>query len=42
MYGGGCKVIKIKRFVYLTDHSDQRGLDLMRESGIIVEKLNQK
>ena len=31
---------KIKRFVYLTDHSDQRGLDLMRESGIIVEKLN--
>lgn len=30
---------KITRFVYLTDHSDQRGLDLMRDAGIIVEKI---
>ena len=30
---------KIKRFVYLTDHSDQRGLVLMRQAGIIVEKI---
>lgn len=31
---------KIARFVYLTDHSDQRGLDFMRQAGIVVEKIN--
>lgn len=33
---------KIKRFVYVKDHSDQRGLDLMRKVGIEVEKLEYK
>ena len=30
---------KIKRFVYLDTHSDQSGLELMKKSGIIVEKM---
>ena len=31
---------KIDRLVYLTDHSDQRGLDMMRQLGIKVEKIS--
>lgn len=31
---------KISRFVYLDDHSDQRGLEMMRHMGIQVEKIN--
>lgn len=30
---------KISRFVYVKDHSDQTGLDLMRKVGIIINKL---
>jgi dCMP deaminase len=29
---------KIGRFVYIRDHSDQTGLELMRKAGIMVEK----
>jgi len=30
---------KISRFVYIRDHSDQTGLNLMRKAGIIIDKL---
>lgn len=31
---------RISRFVYIRDHSDQRGLEMMRKFGIIIEKMD--